>query len=271
MSELLLGKQAKYDSKYNPDLLFPIPRSKNREKLPKELIFHGVDIWNCYEASWLNQKSKPEVRILELYIDADSPNIVESKSLKLYLNSLNNEKFDSDIEVLALIKKDLQNATGISVEAIFKTMDNFKGADLGVFDGISIDDIDIECLAEEPSKDLLEIDESKEVEEILCSDLLKSNCLITHQPDWASIKISYKGPKINRSSLLQYIVSFRNHNEFHEDCVETIYSDLITSCKCEKLTVYARYTRRGGIDINPLRSSEKIIGDKEINIRMPRQ
>lgn len=271
MSELLLGKSAKYDSKYNPDLLFPIPRSKNREKLPKELIFHGVDIWNCYEVSWLNQKSKPEVRILELYIDADSPNIVESKSLKLYLNSLNNEKFDSDTEVLNVIKNDIEKTIGARLEAIFRKMDYFKGGPFGAFEAISIDDIDIECLSQEPSKDLLKIEESEVVEEILYSDLLKSNCLITHQPDWASIKISYKGPKIDHASLLQYFVSFRNHNEFHEDCVETIYSDIITSCKCQKLTVYARYTRRGGVDINPLRSSEKIIGDKNLNDRLPRQ
>ncbi len=270
MAQIPLGKQVKYSSVYDPALLFPIPRSNNRMDLKNGTNFYGVDIWNCYEVSWLNMNGKPCVRILELYIPSTTTNIVESKSLKLYLFSLNNNKFDSEKTVMSLIKSDLEKALGSSVEVVLHNIEHFKNQKLNNLDYLCIDDLDVECDPSDKGVTLLQKD-AKIVTEKFYTNLLRSNCLITSQPDWATLYVSYKGPKIDHSAFLKYIVSFRSHDEFAEPLAERIFDNLISQCKCEELTVYNRSTRRGGIDINPIRSTHEISDVKSLNIRHPRQ
>jgi len=265
-----LGKQSKYISEYRSDLLFPIARKQKRDEInvPAILPFKGVDIWNAFEISWLNNRGKPAVAVAEFIFPCTSPNIVESKSFKLYLNSFNNTRFDSFDAVKQIMTQDLSEACQEAVRVKLHSVSDFPRQQLSVFSGFNLDQLDIECNTYTIDPTLLRIEEGH-VSEILFSDLLKSNCLVTGQPDWASLQIQYTGNKINHETLLQYIVSFRDHNEFHEQCVERIYMDILNYCKPEKLTVYARYTRRGGLDINPYRSSESdIIPD---NMRLCRQ
>lgn len=271
MSEILLGKKVNYDSKYNPNLLFPIPREKNRNSLASASWQEGFDIWNCYEVSWLNSKGKPQVKILELYVKASSPYIFESKSLKLYLYSLNNEKFESQEEILKIIKTDLENLIKSEITLIFRDLDFFNGKEFTAPNAHLIDNFEADGISASPSYDIIKIEQKIKVEEKLYSNLLRSNCLITNQPDWATILISYKGAKIAHDSLLAYILSYRNHNEFHEHCAERIYSDIMHACSPKELTIYARYTRRGGIDINPIRSSLPIQNLESLNFRLARQ
>jgi 7-cyano-7-deazaguanine reductase len=212
--------------------------------------------------SWLNARGKPQVALARFVVPADSIHIVESKSFKLYLNSFNNSRFADASEVQQLLRRDLTEAvwrggvvqSSVGVQLIAPEL--FDLEPVHELDGLSLDRLDIECTRFEPAPDLLTAahDEAP-VSEVLVSNLLKSNCLVTGQPDWGSVRISYTGPQIEQEGLLQYIVSFRNHNEFHEQCVERIYMDLWTRCKPIKLAVYARYTRRGGLDINPFRAS----------------
>ncbi len=270
MSQIPLGKQVKYSSEYDPNLLFPIPRSDNRAHLKNGASFHGIDIWNCYEVSWLNQNGKPHVRILELYIPASSSNIIESKSLKLYLFSLNNKKFESDDAVRLLIKSDLEKVLRATIDLVLYDIDHFKNQTLNNLESDCIDAIDVKCGANDKDIELLDKD-TKIVTEKFYTNLLRSNCLITSQPDWTTLYISYKGPKIDHSAFLKYIISFRSHDEFTEPLAERIFDHLITECKCEELTVYSRSTRRGGIDINPIRSTQAISDPKLLNVRHPRQ
>lgn len=271
MSEIPLGNNVEYKKNYAPDVLFPIARETSRRNLKITNSFYGFDIWNCYEISWLNARSKPEVRILEIYVPSDSKNLVESKSLKLYLFSLNNEKFDSEEKLSAIIKNDLEKVLGSEITLKFRKMDFFKNKKLSEFEAESIDYIESNFENLEPTKNHLKTDDTKIVHEKLYSDLHKTNCLITSQPDWATIFVEYKGAKIIHESLLKYIVSFRDEDMFHEHSVEKIFEDIKTTCKPDFLTVYARYTRRGGIDINPIRSTEKIENIEELNLRLPRQ
>ncbi|EKD73121.1 MAG: hypothetical protein ACD_45C00457G0005 [uncultured bacterium] len=253
-----LGKQSAYDSLYNPDKLFPIPRKTKRDEIgvPDKLPFFGFDLWNHYEVSWLNEKGKPIVALAEICYGCDSPNIIESKSMKLYFNSLNNACFKSVKIIEELIKQDLTNRIGASVSVKIKPLDFLQEEKLFVgFAGICLDELDIQCSSYRIDPAFLQA-EAVIVEETLCSNLLKSNCLVTHQPDWGSIQIAYKGPKINREGLLRYIISFRNHNEFHEQCIERVFMDIMRYCQPRELTVYGRYTRRGGLDINPYRSTK---------------
>ena len=259
LKKLLLGKTTNYNSGYRPDLLQGVPRSLNRSELDlnaHNLPFVGYDLWNLYELSWLNPKGKPVVATGVVKIPFDSQNLVESKSFKLYLNSLNQWQFSSVEEVKNTLERDLARCVNKPVFVFLHTdLDNFKDQ-LGTFDGICIDHLDIEIKNNEFStKHLENISGSERVTETLYSHLLKSNCLITNQPDWGSVSISYTGKKLNQEKLLRYIISFRNHNEFHEQCVERIYCDLMKFAEIETLCVDARYTRRGGLDINPLRSS----------------
>ncbi len=261
MSQILLGKQASYLDEYSPSLLFPINRSTARAEIgiepEAELPFYGYDIWNCYEVSWLNSKGKPEVRVLEFFVPAESENIVESKSVKLYLNSFNNSKFSSDAEVASLIKQDLSKTVKADVYLAMRSLESYHSSSLSSFTGVNLDLLDISITDFAINNNLPHLAQStNSTEEVLYSNLLKSNCLVTNQPDWGSIQISYKGRQIDHSSLLKYIISFRNHNEFHEQCVERIFQDILTNCKPAELTVYARYTRRGGVDINPIRSTK---------------
>jgi 7-cyano-7-deazaguanine reductase len=268
-----LGKSVEYSEHYQPSLLFAISRQEKRDELSigRRLPFTGEDIWTAFELSWLSPSGLPQVAIGEFRFLAESPKIVESKSFKLYLNSLNQSRFADREAVRQSIQQDLTEITGAQVSVILFGLDK-PTHQISQFSGECIDsqDLSIEQYSYQPS--LLESannsGSSTEVSESLYSHLLKSNCLITNQPDWASILIQYRGEKIDREVLLRYLISFRSHNEFHEQCVERIFSDLMKYCRLEELTVYARYTRRGGLDINPWRSNHL---SSMANIRLVRQ
>ena len=264
-----LGKQSLYVSHYDAGLLHPIPRSGNREslKLDGQQPFFGVDIWNGYELSWLNEKGKPQVATAEFRIPCESPSIIESKSFKLYLNSFNQTRFATWEAVRERLETDLTQAAGAGVGVTLFALDAAPG--LGaLLDGTCIDGLDVEIDTYHPEPALLKADASQEVSECLVSHLLKSNCPVTGQPDWASLVVRYQGPQIDHASLLKYLVSFREHQDFHEHCVERMFCEIRERCRPQQLLVYARYTRRGGLDINPLRSSHEISAD---NIRLVRQ
>lgn len=252
-----LGKKTTYKQSYDASLLFAIPRQENRTTLgftQHNLPFIGLDIWSAYEVSWLNLKGKPEVRIIEFSFDASSPNLVESKSFKLYLNSFNNTKFKSAQQVIALLEQDLSKVAGTQVSTDVRKVEDINEI-TGTMPGICLDTLDVTINNYETNPKLLTTEGTKNIAETLNSHLLKSNCLVTGQPDWGSVLIRYEGKQINHHNLLKYIISFRNHNEFHEQCVERIFIDIMQYCKPKKLTVYARYVRRGGLDINPYRSN----------------
>lgn len=254
-----LGKATVYVETYSPDLLYPIPRSLARDKTgidSSALPFDGIDIWNGFELSWLNPKGKPEIALIELHFPCKSPKIVESKSLKLYLNSFNQSSFESMDAVAKTMENDLSEATEGPVKVALHSIYSDRNPKIAKFDGICLDhlDIEIDCYQVNPNF-LTTSHPEKPVEESLFSDLLKSNCLATGQPDWGSLLIHYKGPKIDREGLLKYIISFRQHSGFAEHCVEQIYCEILSRCKPTHLTVYARYTKRGGLDINPFRSN----------------
>jgi 7-cyano-7-deazaguanine reductase len=252
-----LGKASEYKSSYNPQLLFRIPREINRTELgidDKNPGFYGVDIWTHYEVSWLNLSGKPCVAIGEIIYPASTPNIIESKSMKLYFNSFNGTKFADSNAVIDTVTKDLSKSIGASVE--FKLLPVDTHSSSIKFDGICLDDLDIQCDTYTPHPAYLSCSNNTVTEEVY-TNLLKSNCMMTLQPDWASVHIKYSGAQIEHNSLLKYIISLRDNNEFHEQCVERIFNDIMTKCKPNSLTVYARYTRRGGLDINPFRTTEK--------------
>ncbi len=258
-NESELGKKSDYESAYNPNRLYPIPRAAKRQEIginSNKLPFYGFDCWNHYEVSWLNDKGKPMVGIAEIIYDCRSPKLIESKSLKLYFNSFNNTKISSIDTLEFMIKRDLEKRIEVDVVVRIVTLDKANAFNIQALKGESIDELDVECSVYLVEPAFLEVEEG-EVSETLCSDLLKSNCLVTNQPDWGSVQITYTGKKISREGLLKYLVSFRNHNEFHEQCIERIFVDIMHKCKPTSLTVYGRYTRRGGLDINPYRSTEQ--------------
>ena len=260
MSTLSLGQATPYPDQYDPSLLFPIPRSENRRKLDikpnQALPFVGVDIWNAFELSWLNKKGKPQIALAEFQIPADSPNMIESKSFKLYLNSLNSARFDDEAAVRERLIHDLSAVAGSKIATRINTAEAIAKKGMQEMSGVLMDRLDIEIdpnLSADPT--LLEVNESfGPIEQCLVSHLLKSNCPVTGQPDWASVQIRYQGRPIFEEGLLRYLIGFRQLGEFHEHCVETIFTDIKRQCKPEKLSVYARYTRRGGLDINPFRT-----------------
>ena len=255
-ANLTLGQKVDYIEQYTPELLQGVPRTLSREQIgvSHPLPFGGVDIWNGYELSWLNPKGKPQVAILQCRVPINSQNLIESKSFKLYLNSFNQSVFSSINEVARHLTEDLSACAEAPVEVQLFSAGQFGALHLGELEGTVIDDLDIEINAYEPSPELLTTG-GHQVCETLVSHLLKSNCLITSQPDWASVQIHYEGAAIDHAGLLAYLISFRRHNEFHEHCIERIFCDLMNHCKPQKLAVYARYTRRGGLDINPLRAN----------------
>lgn len=273
MSDVLnspLEKKSKYENTYNPNLLFPIARVTKRNEIgvdDKNPNFKGFDLWNHYEISWLNSKGKPEVACGEIQYSSNTPNIVESKSMKLYFNSFNNTKFNSWQDLENTVIKDLSSAVKGEVKFKLITLSEQSNAIANAFDGICLDNLDISCTIYQPHPDYLSTN-NKDVEEKLYSDLLKSNCLVTNQPDWGSVFIEYKGKQIDHEGLLKYIVSLRDHNEFHEQCVERIFTEILNRCKPVELTVYARYTRRGGLDINPFRTTNANVVE---NTRLIRQ
>lgn len=253
-----LGKTSAYCSQYAPELLFPIARQGKRDELGLRgtLPFFGVDIWNAYELSWLNARGKPQVAIARFTVPADSPNIIESKSFKLYLNSFNQTRLDGPEALKALLEKDLAAGFGAAVHVSLILPEYFSALTMGELEGTLLDRLDIEVDSYKPDPQLLVANHAEApVEERLVSHLLKSNCLVTGQPDWASVQIHYCGPQIEQESLLKYLIGFREHNEFHEQCVERIFTDILRQCAPQQLAVYARYTRRGGLDINPWRSN----------------
>ncbi|HSD15821.1 MAG TPA: NADPH-dependent 7-cyano-7-deazaguanine reductase QueF [Thermomonas sp.] len=251
-----LGREVAYPRHYDPSLLYPIPRRLGREAIGMATPppFVGHDRWNAYELSWLEPGGKPRVATATLRVPADSPNLVESKSFKLYLNSFNASRFADADAVRARIEADLSQAAGAPVAMAFG-LPPFELADAGTcIDGL---DIDIDGYGP-PDAALLATDARDVVEETLASALLKSNCPVTGQPDWADLAIRYRGPRIDRAGLLRYLAGFRDHAEFHEQCVERIFVDVLARCMPEWLSVEARYTRRGGLDINPWRASAGI-------------
>jgi 7-cyano-7-deazaguanine reductase len=271
-ANLPLGKPTTYTSEYDPALLCPIPRKLKRDEigLSDDLPFHGVDIWNAYELSWLTPQGKPVVAMGEFRIPCESANLIESKSIKLYLNSFNQTRFDDFESVRALMSQDLGGAAGTPVDVHLLSAAEFAAESLATLPGQCIDELDIKIDHYSLDAELLEgaADPRQQVSETLHSHLLKSNCLVTNQPDWGSLLVRYRGAKIDQEALLRYLISFRQHNEFHEQCVERIYTDLMRFCQPEQLTVYARYTRRGGLDINPYRSNFEY---EVKNLRLARQ
>jgi 7-cyano-7-deazaguanine reductase len=270
-----LGKSTAYQSQYAPELLFPISRAHKREELgltatSGTLPFFGVDIWNAYELSWLNMRGKPQVAIATITAPSDSPNIVESKSFKLYLNSFNQTRLAGSDALVELLRQDLSAAFGAPVHVSLAMPDAFGSLQLGELEGTLLDRLDVEIDQYVPSPQLLSARHADgPVEETLVSHLLKSNCLVTGQPDWGTVQIRYVGPQIDQEGLLKYLIGFREHNEFHEQCVERIFMDVLRQCKPTKLAVYARYTRRGGLDINPWRANFST--GKPGNLRSARQ
>lgn len=266
-----LGKQADYSLDYDPSLLCPIPRQIQRNEIGVQspLPFFGVDLWNSYELSWLDRRGKPMVAIATWWLSCDSPFLVESKSIKLYLNSLNRRRFGNVAEVSQVISADLSAKAGSLVTVSVQPLPHTAPADVREFTGQCLDILEVSCDCYHVQPALLQCQDGQRQSETVYSNLLRSNCLVTNQPDWGSVQISYTGNPISHASLLQYIVSYREHNEFHEQCVERIFMDILRQCQPEKLTVYARYTRRGGIDINPIRATEEIALPS--NLRCPRQ
>lgn len=257
-ADSLLGKETPYPKTYDPGLLFPIPRRAGRQVLgidSASLPFHGVDIWNAYELSWLDLDGRPRLALANFRIPASSPNLVESKSFKLYLGSFASCRLPDDDTVRRMLQKDLSVVAGAAVDVELLAPEEVTDAGIGTLIGHCIDDTPVSIQHYgPPNPDLLVLEEG-DAEEVLVSHVLKSNCPVTGQPDWASVQIAYRGPRIQRAGLLRYLVSFREHAEFHEQCVERIFCDLMRHCKPSHLTVYARYTRRGGLDINPWRST----------------
>ena len=259
LSGLTLGKTTDYRDEYDAALLQAVPRSLNRDPLglrDDSLPFHGADIWTLYELSWLNDNGLPQVAVGQVSLNASSVNLVESKSFKLYLNSFNQTRFASWQAVQETLTRDLSACAQGEVTVQLYRLHELEGEPVAHFHGECIDDQPIVIDNYEFDAGYLNGAAGEQtVEETLVSHLLKSNCLITHQPDWGSVQIAYRGPKIDREKLLRYLVSFRHHNEFHEQCVERIFNDIQRFCQPEKLSVYARYTRRGGLDINPWRAN----------------
>lgn len=267
-----LGHHTDYVSVYSPDLLFPIKRAESRQQLgiATALPFHGVDIWTGYELSWLDEQGKPIVAVAEFLIPCDSEFMIESKSFKLYLNSFNQTRFKELKDVESVLMRDLSLVVNAPVTLTLLPLSSIHSQpalmQIATLAGNCIDDLPATIELYHPAPELLSVQPDSYVEEVLHSHLLKTNCPVTGQPDWASLYVEYKGQKINAESLLKYVVSFREHQDFHEHCVERIFADILQQCKPQELTVYARYTRRGGLDINPFRSSRAEAKPKKLRL-----
>lgn len=265
-----LGQATEYPDGYDASLLQPIPRVFGRDALGLDeeapLPFHGVDLWTHYELSWLDAGGKPVVAIGEIRVPVTSPALIESKSLKLYFNSLNFERFATPAGFVDRVEADLSEAAGAAVS--LSLLPAGAALQMEAFPGRCLDDLALTCDSFEPDPGLLRSNPDEFVDEVWHSHLLRSNCPVTDQPDWASVLIHYRGPRIDPTSLLAYLVSYRRHADFHEQCVERIFCDLRQHAGAVALSVYARYTRRGGLDINPFRSDfEQLLG----SLRTPRQ
>ena len=275
----LLGKTASYRATYAPELLYPISRTPKREEIglsaeriaAGRLPFMGADLWTAYELSWLTPRGKPQVAIATITVPCDSPCIIESKSFKLYLNSFNMTRVESPEQLREMLVHDLSAAAGARVGVRLVLPEAFDAQPIHELSGVLLDRMDIDCdRYGPPAPELLTAAfDEQPVTETLTSHLLKSNCLVTGQPDWGSVQISYTGPQIDKEGLLRYLISFREHDEFHEQCVERIFTDILERCQPVRLQVYARYTRRGGLDISPWRTSHP--ATLPANVRTARQ
>jgi 7-cyano-7-deazaguanine reductase len=270
MAKLPLGKTVDYPEEYAPGVLFPVPRADARSALglTDPLPFHGVDTWNAWELTWLDAGGRPTVATATMVIDASSPNIVESKSLKLYLGSFAMSRYEDAADVEHLIAADIANVVGAAVDVTLHTGPNPAMAALASLPGRCVDDLPIAGFTEDVDAGLLRCTAGASADGELHSHLLRSLCPVTGQPDYGSLLVRFEGAAIDPASLLAYIVSFRRHNDFHEACVERMFVDILARCGPHKLTVSARYTRRGGIDINPFRTN---FGDTADNGRLWRQ
>jgi 7-cyano-7-deazaguanine reductase len=266
----LLGQAVAYRDTYTPELLFPIERQLKRDELglrADALPFVGEDLWNAYELSWLDPRGKPVVAIGRFRVPADTPRLIESKSLKLYLNSFNQQRCAGLAEVRETLARDLSAAAGGAVAVEIEPLASRPQRAVRYPDGVCIDGLEIDIDCYQPAPELLRAP-GADTSETLYSHLLKSNCLVTGQPDWGMLVVRYRGPAIDREALLRYVVSFRMHNEFHEQCVERVFCDLLARCRPRELAVWARYTRRGGLDINPFRASHAgLVADEGMEVR----
>jgi 7-cyano-7-deazaguanine reductase len=263
MAENPLGESSNYPRQYSPDILYPIPRWPARSLLDidKKIKMYGIDHWHAYEIYWLDSAGKPNIRIGEFFFNAESENLVESKSLKLYLNSINNEKFAKEADVQQRITEDLSKISQSEVKVVLLPAENSESSDLSARVGRSIDKESISVIDGEPDESFLKIGDDLVFDEELYSDLFRSNCPVTGQPDWASFQIEYTGPKIDRGSLLQYLCSYRNHQGYHEECCERVFRDISLKCRPTDLTISLNFLRRGGLDINVYRSSQVMTSD----------
>lgn len=261
LAHLNLGQHTTYPTTYQPNLLQSVPRQLNRTPLgvkDQVLPFIGSDRWWAYEISWLRPNGMPQVVIGQFEIPAESPNLIESKSFKLYLNSFNETQWQSQEMVEATLAKDLSACAGAPVRVTLMSLSDARAQQITEWQGIMLDTLDINVESYDYDPSLLKcVEDAAIVSETLVSNLLKSNCLITNQPDWGSVKIEYQGPQLDHASVLRYLISFRRHNEFHEQCVERIFIDIMRAASPQHLSVQANYTRRGGLDINPFRSTHK--------------
>jgi 7-cyano-7-deazaguanine reductase len=272
MSENPLGGDISNPAKYAPEVLYPIPRRTDRSLLnfDKNLLMYGLDHWHAYELSWLDFNGKPQVAIGEFYFDSDSENIVESKSLKLYLNSLNHEKFENQEILQKIISNDLSAVSCSEVKVTLLTFSRREEVSSFLREGIPLDALDIKLQTYHPEPELLQITDESVFDEMLYSDLFRSNCPVTSQPDWASFSMQYTGNKIVEGSLLAYLCSYREHQGYHEECAERIYRDVMQYCQPTKLKIALNFLRRGGLDINVYRSSLPLTSDS-VNARLIRQ
>ncbi|MFO7751097.1 MAG: NADPH-dependent 7-cyano-7-deazaguanine reductase QueF [Desulfobacteraceae bacterium] len=263
-----LGQQKGHSLTYDPSHLFPVSRKGPRKAIGAiPSPFTGKDIWNCYELSWLNPKGKPQIALARFIFPSDSENIIESKSVKLYLNSFNQTRFGSLRQVKETIEKDLSEISKARVDVSLLVPEQFSNEKFAVCPGVCLDNLDVAIDRYQMTPDLLTV-HKKKVKEQVYSNLMRTNCPVTAQPDWASIMVEYRGNKIDHKGLLKYLISFRNHTGFHENCVEQVFMDLFNRCSPERLLVYARFTRRGGLDINPYRSNYNAIVQ---DLRLTRQ
>ncbi|MGI9260547.1 MAG: NADPH-dependent 7-cyano-7-deazaguanine reductase QueF [Woeseiaceae bacterium] len=255
MSTNPLGQSAEYPQEYAPEVLFAIPRTESRATLgiDADLPFQGSDIWNAWDFTWLDNRGQPVAGTASFSIDADSPNIVESKSLKLYLGSFAMTRYEDGVDIVKALYDDLTKLTGLPVSVAIDSNFDENVRVIEQLPGQNIDKQPMTRWSDEVDPELLRAADET-VTETLHTNLLRSLCPVTGQPDIGSLMIHYRGPRIDRSSLIDYIVSFRQHEDFHETCVERMFLDIKEHCGPDELTVYACYNRRGGIDINPFRT-----------------
>ena len=272
MTDNPLGSQTEHPKQYQPEVLYPISRMVSRSLLgiDKKIRMFGLDHWQAYELSWLSSSGKPQVGIGEFYFNSESENIVESKSLKLYLNSLNQERYKNKETVRSLIENDLSLVSCSEVKVEIHSLDEIEDEVFSARVGKCIDHVDVELIAQQPDSQLLNITDVDSDDEVLYSDLFRSNCPVTGQPDWASVEIRYTGKKISESSLLEYLISFREHLGYHEECAERIFRDIMLECEPSELRVGMNFLRRGGLDINVYRSTAAVTSDS-VNSRLIRQ